>query len=183
MSAIDFVKRHPVAIGFGAVVVFVGFVLLSGSGGGESTTVVGSTGPSDAEVAAGMQLQQLQYASQSQNAQVAAQREVALASTAASLELGKLELAYRGNADNLAASTALAQINAQKETMALTSTLQAQTSQAQIAADSAKTAAMMSTITEQARAQAQTAMAAIQAQVQIAQINKPKQGLFSMIFG
>lgn len=181
MSAMDFVKKHPVAIGISAVVVLGGFVLLSSGGSDGGTQVV--AGQSDAEIAAGVQLQQLQYQQQMQGQTVGAQRDVALAETAAQLELGKLQIAQQSESDKLAASTALAQINASSQTAQLQSTLQAQTSQAQIAADSAKTAAMMATIAEQARQQANVAIAGIRGQVDIAKINKPKQGLFSKIFG
>lgn len=174
------IKKHPVAFGIGAIVIVVGFIMLSGSGG---ETQVVSGGPSEAEIAAGMQMQQLQASQQAMAFQVGAEREVALANMGAQLELGKLQIAQQGRSDELAAAMGMAQINATQQTTALTSTLSAQTEQARIAADTAQNAAMLSTITRQSELQAQTAMNAINAQVSIAQINKPKRGLFSKIFG
>ena len=181
MSPIEIVKKHPVAIGIGAVVIVGAFILLSSGVGGSQ--VVGSTGPSDAEIAAGLQLQQLQAAGQAQSLQVGAQREIELANTAAQLELGKLSIAQQSASDSLAASVALAQINANQQTTSLTSTLASQVQIAGINADPAQTPAMLATMTRPSELQASTATAAINAQVQIAKINKPKQGLFSKIFG
>lgn len=181
MNPIAFVKAHPMGVGIGAVVIIGAFILMS-SGGGEQQALTPG-GPSEAEIAAGMQLQQLQYAGQAQAQQIGAEREVALATTAAELELGKLSLLQAGESDKLAHSLGLAQINATQQTTSLTSTLYAQTEQSRIAADTAQNAAMLATITRQSELQAQVSLGAINAQTQIAKINKPKQGLFSKIFG
>lgn len=181
MKALDFVKRHPMAIGIGAVVVIGGFLLLN-SGGSSGTASTATSGTSDAEIAAGLQLQQLQAASAAQNYQVGAQRDVALAQTNAQLELGKLQIQQQGASDELASALGMAKINADQQTTSLTSTLAAQTQQAGIAAQTAQNAAMLATITRQAELQTQTSVAAINAQTKIAEINRPRSFLES-IFG
>lgn len=126
------VKKHPIATG--AVIVVGGvvlFMLLRGGGGG---TVVAGGGPSDAQIAAGMQAAQMQFAAAQQSSgqgfqlamqsgqiqgqlalaglQLEGQSEqisAALAATAANIELSKYQslLAFQAQQDATSATVAL----------------------------------------------------------------------------
>ncbi len=125
------VKRHPVATG--AVIIVGGLILFMLMRGGAGGGVAVSSGPSDAQIAAGMQAQQMQFAamqqSSSQQFQLAAgnqqiQGQLALAqlqlvaaqdqigagltATAAQIELAKYQtmVAYQAQQDANATSLA-----------------------------------------------------------------------------
>lgn len=131
------VKAHPkstmvLVIGGGLV-----FILLSGwFSGGSSTTVVGasSSGPTDAEVAAGAQIQMAQIAAGASNAQSAAELEAAklaaqleMANIAAGKEVSLASLGVQQNLGiaNLNASSAMFTIQnqTQKDIAALSATV------------------------------------------------------------
>ncbi len=175
MTAIELVKKHPVITGVGVLGVIILAVMLSSGGGSEVQT--GATGPTDAEIAAGMQTQQIQAAANAQAQEVAAQREVALANLAGNLELGKLTLQYQSGADLVAKEIALAQLAAQvtageQQTILQKFLARQDTKRDQIVAH---------TIRAQGRQTMKISLASIKSMVKIAKIND--NSWFDSLFG
>jgi len=175
---IELVKAHPIASTAAIVAVVAIVFMLSGSGdGGESYT----TGSVNDDAAA--QYAQYQAQQQGQLAAVGAQKEVALAENATAKYLADLQ--SKSSLAEIAANLALGsqQLALNSESTNLANTLAAKISGDQIKAQSDATAAQYSSIAAQIASQAAIAQASINAQVAVAKINKPKQGLFSKIFG
>lgn len=173
----DWIKSHPVMTGGIVIGVVVLTVLLSG---GDSETVAGAP---TSEVGAGTALQQLQ-----------AQLQDRSASRTTALEMQAGENETRRYLADLATSLAFADINSRTSlsTLEINKTaevnthlaeLQADTEQYRLETDYMSDKLMSDYMTAGLHSQEAITKAVIAGQVQIAQINKPKRGLFSMIFG
>lgn len=108
MQPIEFVKKHPVAIGVGVLVLIGAFIVLSR--GGDGGTAVMQSGPSDSQVAAAAQLQSLQVQAGMAASQTAAEKEVALAGIAADLTKASYERDVAYNANTVAGNIATQQL-------------------------------------------------------------------------
>lgn len=138
LHPIDAAKNHPYLFGGVAVVAVVAyFALTTGGSAGASagTSQVAYSGPSDASIAAGVQMQTLNAQLQSHQQDIAAATEAQDNQNAANFALAQLEYAYRSDADTIAKDVALAQIDASKDSTALQATVseQANTLAAQVA--------------------------------------------------
>lgn len=170
MSALDFVKKHPVGVGIGVIAVIGVVLLVSGGGGTEVTTSDGSS--SDPNINAGLQLQALSIQANSAAQQTAAEKEVALASLATQQQIAVLGYQSADTQAQIAASVATQQITAGKEISSLQLANEAQ----QIQAGRDIQIATLTSLTEQVKINNQTLLAVTKEQ------NKPK-GLFSLLFG
>lgn len=116
---LEWIKAHKVWVIGGAVAVALLYFITRHSSAGSSsgTATVGT------DVGAATALQQAQLAASAQGQQVAAAAGVRTQETAAQLELGKLQIANAGAHDQLAASVATSQINANEQLQSLLGTL------------------------------------------------------------
>lgn len=164
----------------GGIVIGVVVLTVLLTSGGESETVAGT--PSS-EVGAGTALQQLQ-----------AQLQDRSASRTTALEMQAGENDTRRYLADLATSLAFADINSRTSlsTLEINKTaevnthlaeLQADTEQTRLELDFASDKLMSDYMIAGLESQQAITQSIIQGQVQMAKINKPKQGLFSMIFG
>lgn len=106
-------KKKPLLWGGIAIVIFVIFYLIfsRGSGGGEGSTQVVTTGPSEAQLAAQTQLGLAQIQAGAVNAQTAAEVAMKNADIAGQVKLG--ELAYQAGLAEIQASKEALQINSE----------------------------------------------------------------------
>lgn len=106
-------KKKPLLWGGIAIVIFVIFYLIfsRGSGGGEGSTQVVTTGPSEAQLAAQTQLGMAQIQAGAVNAQTAAEVAMKNADIAGQVKLG--ELAYQAGLAELSASKEALQIQSE----------------------------------------------------------------------
>lgn len=125
MSAIDFVKRHPVAIGAGAVALIIIFMIASAGG---SEEVQGNT----SDVAAGVALQQAQMGYQAQMSALNAAAQDKASDRELALKVAEMDYLSKKELANINANLMSQQISSQQQTTALVSTLAAQTSQREI---------------------------------------------------
>lgn len=143
------IKAHPLLIGVGLVAAFVLYKMLSG-GGGTAATAQG-TG-SDVASATALQQAQLQAGAAAGQTQAAVQANQD--TIAGQIELAKIQAAFAGTHDSLAANIATQQINANQQTTALVSTLGAAVQTSAINADVAK-----ATVTANSQVQMQQILA------------------------
>lgn len=174
----EIVKAHPMATA-AAVVVIIGAVLLFSGGDDGGATVAYEGGDQSAAIA----LQQQAGQQAAQQFAISAQRDVEMAANETAKYLGNLDA--MNNAAAIAANLELGKLQTQTNAVStdLANTLAAKLSGDQIAAQTAQNQAQYLSLAAQMKSQADIAMASINAQVQVAKINKPKQGLFSKIFG
>lgn len=185
MGIISVVKENPgkTALAVGAVILFVFFA--TRGGGGSAATYASDSG--DVEAATAIQAAQLQ--AQTQTAAINAQVQAQISHDASQLELAKIQGAYATNANELGASVALAQINAQQQLGSLQSSLEAATEQARIksSTDQLSIATSGQTQQQQLLVSALVDMSRIQSNTAIAGINAQKdvatQSWFDKIFG
>jgi len=131
---IDWIKQHTLLFGVGLVAAFVLWRVLS-AGGGTAATAQGE----GSDVASATALQQAQLQAGAAAGQTAAAVQANADTIAGQLELAKINAAYAGTHDQLAAQIATQQINAEQQTTALVSTLTAGVQTSAINADVAKT--------------------------------------------
>lgn len=181
-NPIELVKQHPVMSGTIAVVVVIGGVLLfSGGGGGTATTSSG--GLSDAAIQASTQLQLAQGQIQAHAGDTAAALQGNRDTIAGNISMATLGYGSQDKQSTLAAQIAAQQIAAQQESTDLVNTLAAHVQGQQIEEQGAAMQAQYASLTAQINSANQLAQDTINAQVKIAQINKPQPGLFSWLFG
>lgn len=179
-NPLEIIKAHPV-ISTVAIVGTIGIVLLmsGGGGGGESYT----TGSAGYDGDAAMQLAQYQAQQQGQALSVGASKEVALAEQSTAKYLADLMSKDKGAEIAANLQLGLKQLETNSATTAQTNLLSANIEGQRIKAQSDQVNAQYASLASQIASQAAIAKASIDAQVAVAQINKPKQGLFSKIFG
>jgi hypothetical protein len=95
MSAIGFIKEHPIGTGVAAIVLVGGFFILRG-GSASANSGDAYAAASQEAVAAGLQLQREQNQLALASSQIGAQRDVALDTNATNLALGKLAAEIQG---------------------------------------------------------------------------------------
>lgn len=194
MSALDLIKAHPWLTGAGVITVIAGTWILTSPGTDTSGAIATTGGTSDAQIAAGLQIQGASLAAQSHSEEIQAARDVAIAHDAAALAVATLQSHTQDNANVLAANIAYETTAASERVTTLTTTLQAHNDAARIEADAAETASQYATIQAQtqaqvnlaaqyAQSQAQLVAANNAAQVQLAEIAARPKGLFSWLFG
>lgn len=153
----SFIKRKPVTVA--AIVIGGGlllFLAMRGGGGATQSGVSAATGPSDAQIAAGLQAQQLQY----QAAAVAQQGEITLATKKmdydAQLALAGLQVQLEDarNARETAATTKLAEFAASVQSQSIQGQTAIGLTTAQAQADLARYSGMSQLITAEAQAYA-----------------------------
>lgn len=177
MSAIDFVKAHPVAIGGGVIGILVIFFIASNAGGGAAAEA--SPGVDDGQMNAGVQLQQLQSAYADSASKTAASLQLGMAALASQDKQAELSAHSTDYANTLAATVAQKGLEAQT----FVSTLTAQVEGERIANDRAATAEQFATIRAQSAQQTKQTKTILAAQVKQAEIAARPKGLFSFIFG
>lgn len=171
--AIEFAKRNPLLIGGVAVVSVIGIAfLMGGSGGGDVATTVSPSGTSDGAIAAGLQLQQISAAAQAAAGQQAVDRELGLATLAATVRVKELEAETAYNTNVLAAGVATKTLETQERVSSL-----------QLAADAEKAKAEKETQIATIGALSSQATAATNASVKMAEIAARPKGLLSFLFG
>lgn len=188
---IEFVKSHPMPTAVGVIVIVVLFVIIKSAGGGGSTApqaAISATGGADNGAAVSIAQQQANLAASQFN--ITANKDVALGNQATAITLAQLDAGTKSaelsanlqlGEDQIKANTVNASLAAGVQTSQ--NTLAASLEGQRIKASSDATAAQFATLNSQITTQAQTAAASLAAQTQIAQINKPQQGLFSWLFG
>jgi len=169
--AIEFAKKYPFIIG-GVIIGIVVLVALIGGGGGAADDSTAVAGSSDGQIAAGLQLQQIQAQSQTASAQIAAEREISLAGIAAALTGKQIDAEVSYNTNVLAAGIA-------EKTLA---SQQVQSSM-QLNAELEKVKAEKETQLATVGALSNQATAATNASVRMAEIAAQPKGLLSWIFG
>lgn len=178
-NPLEIIKAHPV-ISTVAIVGTIGAVLLLSGGGSEESYTTGSDGY---DSNAAMQYAQFQAQQQGQALQVGASKEVALGEQAAAKYLADLD--YQGRAAEIAANLQLGlrQLETNAATTSQTNLLAANIEGQRIQAQSDQINAQYASLAAQMASQAAISQTAIDAQVTVARINKPKRGFFSKIFG
>lgn len=131
---IEWIKSHPLLFGAGLVAAFVLWRVISSSGG---TAATAQGAGSDVASATALQQAQLQAGAVAGQTQAAVQANQD--TIAGQIELAKIQAAFAGTHDALAANIATQQINANQQTTALVSTLTAGVQTSAINADVAKT--------------------------------------------
>lgn len=116
MKVLEYAKAHPWATG--AIVVGGGlvFFVLAGLGGGGSSAPSGSSGPSDAEVAAQAQIAAAQINAQAAQAQAGAQLQAATIGAGVQMNSDKLESEVAMEALRVQQSLGLADTEAGRQT-------------------------------------------------------------------
>lgn len=167
---LDWIKSHPYASGGIIIGGFVVFMLIRGGSGDGSTTVVG--GQSADEVAAGVALQQIQAQAQGNAASIAGAIQMQENELGTTRYLADLAANLQSELGSAQIQLAAQQTAEEYDYKSLIATLSSGDTRAGIAADVRSDELMSQVLNNQT-----TAL------VKMAQINKPKQGLFSKIFG
>lgn len=177
---IALVKAHPIASSAAVIVVFGTVLVLTGGGDSGGTAVVANDGyDQNAAISfAAMQSQQ-----QSQNFAIAASRDVAMMELSTRIKLAEIDSVNQKGA--LAANLELGKLSLNLEAR---TTNRANTLQAKLAADQLRRGyqekhMQFLTLQSQIKYNFRLGRQSINAQKYIANLNKPKRGLFSMIFG
>lgn len=123
---LDEIKKHPYVLGGAVLGIIVLFFILSS---GSSTSTTTSAGDSSSDVAAAEASQNAQLAAQTQIAGIAGSEAISANNNAASISVATIQGHTADNANDLSAAVAAQQINAEEDVTNTANTLTAQTTQ------------------------------------------------------